>query len=463
MVKNVTVAIIGGSGFWSENNHHKHLLKLDGFHGVRLAAIVDPVDPHSIKAHKNLQTVIAKHTPEWLNPADFESTDQIIAHLQAKMGVNFVIIASTPCTHFEYGLSCIERGVNVLCDKPIISHNNAATDPVAASKIVKQYDILLEKYRTAKKKYPNLLFHSILRRRSLEAFAHVADEVKKVHEATGAGVNNMTVILNGGKYKFPAELTAPGAHGYLEGVGSFSHSAYHYLDVLTWYLTNAPGVTAKIKPQLNYVFRISDYLKARSYEPLAKTIEEDKEALSIPKLTKETLGCELNTGFSFNLYDSKDQMVGTMSFISNLISFTPRILRYDKKVHEPADLKGGGRMSHVIIDIHQDGLQTWQIIKNDIVFDDNRLHAICRRHPYIGGEPYEEITYDKAYDSSGRTLDVFLGDAIDSIANNIAIEDHPVMRSLEEGRLAMQLYGTCYKLIADNFTGNSQSYEVMVR
>lgn len=462
MVGNVRVAIIGGSGFWSEESHHKHLLALEKDYPVRLVAIVDPVDPHTVKVHENLQMILSKHNPEWLNPKDFESTDQIITQLQEKMNVNLVIIASTPCTHFEYGVSCIEHGMNVICDKPIISHNNAATDPVAANQIVEQYDVLLEKYRAAKKKYPNLLFHSILRRRSLKAFMHVAEEIEKVHKATGAGVNNMTIIVNGGKYKFPAELNAAGAHGYLEGVGSLSHSAYHYIDVMTWYLTNAPGVTAKIKPQLNYVFRISDYLKAKSYEPLAKTIKESQEALQTPELTKETLGCELNAGFSFNLYDSKDQMVGAISFLFNLISFTPRVLRYDKNVHEPADRKGGGRMSHIIMDIHQDGLQTWQIVKNDIVFEDNKLHAVGRRHPHIEGEPYEELTYEKAY-HSGKTLDVFLGEAISSVANDAPIENHPVIRSLEEERLATELYGTCYKLLADNFAGNSQTYEIMVK
>jgi len=248
----VSVAIIGGSGFWSEQSHHKHLLALDKEHPVRLVAIVDPVNPRSVTAHPHLQAILKQHQPRWINPLEFTAADDIIAHLRDSLGVNLVIIASTPCTHYDYGLSCIEWGVNVICDKPIISHNNASTDPESASKIVSQYNTLIEKYQNARIKNPNLLFHSILRRRSLSAFTHVAKELEKVYKSTGAGINNMSIIMNGGKYKFPAELGSSGAHSYLEGVGSLSHSAYHYIDILSWYLTCAPGVTTKIKPQLNY-------------------------------------------------------------------------------------------------------------------------------------------------------------------------------------------------------------------
>lgn len=447
----VNVAIIGGSGFWSELSHHKHLVNIRKDFDIALVAIVDPVDPRSVSRHKNLQTMIQHDKTTWINPNDFPSTDDVIQNLVEDLNVNLVIIASTPCTHYDYGMSAIKFRVNTICDKPIISHNNASTDPSAAKSIISQYDTLLDAYQEAKKDTPTLLFHSILRRRSLNTFIRVADDLKDVYEQTGAGVNNMSIIINGGKYKFPAELDKPGAHGYLEGVGSISHSAYHYLDIMSWYLDIAPGRARYIRPRLNYAFRISDYLKAQSYDSLAKIINEDNLALTHPHLSKETLGCELNAGFTFDLLDENYNLIGSNSFLFNLISFSPRTRKFDKDVHEPADFKDGGRMSHVIMDIHQDGLQSWQVTKNDIVFEEDSISATCRRHPNLGKETYETITDENAY-SSGITLEDLLRTVIASTVDGKSISNHPNIRALDEERLAMQLYGNCYKLLAEQYT-----------
>ncbi len=446
----VNVAIIGGSGFWSELSHHKHLNNIRNHKDVSLVAVVDLVDPRTVSHHANLQAMLDHDDTTWVNPADFVDTDAIMQYLIDRHDVNLVIIASTPCTHYEYGMSAVKYRINTICDKPIISHNNASTDPEAAETIVSQYDTLLDAYQRAKEDTPTLLFHSILRRRALDAFVRVADDLKEVYEQTGAGVNNMSIIVNGGKYKFPAELDKPGAHGYLEGVGSISHSAYHYLDVMSWYLSNAPGQAHYIRPRLNYTFRISDYLKVASYRTLAKIIGEKPEALSTPALSKETLGCELNAGFTFDLLDADHNLIGTNSFLFNLVSFSPRVLNYDKDVHEPADRKGGGRMSHVIVDVHQDGLQNWQVTKNDVVFEDNSIHATCRRHPLLGKKTFETITDENAY-TSGVTLEDLLYHVVDAVSETRAIVNHPNIRALDEERLAMQLYGQCYRLLAQDY------------
>lgn len=456
----VNVAIIGGSGFWSELSHLKHLTSIRNEHDVKLVAVVDPVEPRTVTHHTHLQGLLNTDNAAWIKPADFPDTDAIMSHLVKQFDVNLVIIASTPCTHYEYGMSAIKQRINTICDKPIISHNNASTDPDAAEAIISEYDTLLEAYREAKKDTPSLLFHSILRRRALDTFVRVADDLKDVYEETGAGVNNMAIIVNGGKYKFPAELDKPGAHGYLDGVGSISHSAYHYLDIMSWYLDVAPGRAKYIRPRLNYAFRISDYLKIESYASLAAILGEDTPALTHPKLSKETLGCELNAGFTFDLLDADHNLVGTNSFLFNVISFSPRIKKFDATIHEPADFKGGGRMSHVIMDVHQDGLQSWQVTKNDIVFEENSIHATCRRHPLLGKEVYETITHDNAY-TTGTTLEDLLRHVIASISNDEPIINHPNIRALDEERLAMQLYGQCYRLLAQAYVNHDETAPVV--
>ncbi len=457
----VNVAIIGGSGFWSEISHHKHFNAIRNSENASLTAIVDPVDPKSVTHHEHLQKMLSYGETTWINPNDFsDNTDSIVEHLAKNLSVNLIIIASTPCTHYDYGVSAINYRINAICDKPIVSHVNASTDIDAAETIVRRYDTLLAAYQKAKKDTPSLLFHSILRRRALQSFTRVAEDLREVYEETGAGVNNMSIIVNGGKYKLPAELDKPGAHGYLEGVGSISHSAYHYLDVMSWYLESAPGRACYIRPRLNYVLRISDYLKSESFKSMSELISVQKEGLISPDLSKETLGCELNAGFTFDLIDGNNNLIGSNSFLFNLISFSPRTLKYDKNIHEPADHKSGGRMSHVILDVHQDGLQNWQIIKNDIVFEDNNIQATCRRHPHLNKALFESNTEENAY-TTGVTLGDLMRIVVKKVEKGEVISNHPNIRSLDEERLAMQLYGQCYKLIAQNYQNKNEDAAII--
>lgn len=450
MKTSINIAIIGGSGFWSETSHHKHIKELQGQFPVKLKAIVDLIDPRTVKVHENLQKILANNEVAWLDPDKFESTDKVIESLKRDYEIDLVIIASNPCTHFEYGMSCVKHGLNTLCDKPIVSVSNASTNPQSAILIKQQFQQLLQAYQAAKKKNPNLLFHSILRRRSLEAFTEVANELSKVYKDTGAGINNMTLLVNGGIYKFPAEFTAPGAHGYLDGIGSLAHSAYHYIDVLAWFISRAPGNAVKIKPQLNYVLRVKEYLSAQSFKPIAEVVNTSKESLAVPELTEETLGCELNSGFTFMLYSDSNIAIGEITFLFNHVSFTPRTNPYDENVHEPANRKGGGRVSHFMIDINQEGLQSWQISKNDIVFEGNSITLQGRRHPLIKGDDFVSHLYKDAYEPEISMKDL-LAHTIEQIQLERGIENHSVIRSLEEERLATEIYASCYELLAKQY------------
>jgi hypothetical protein len=449
MNKSVNVAIVGGSGFWSETNHHPSLLEISTKLPVRLVAIVDKIDPHSVN-YSNTLKIISKDRTSWINPCDYKNTDEIIKKLIDIYDVNLVIIASDPSTHFNYGMSCMKFGVNTICDKPIVSCSNSSTNISKAKDIKANFKKLENAFISAKNKSPTIMFHSILRRRSLDAFNVVAKELGAVAEKTNAGINNMSVIVNGGVYKFPAEFNIPGSHGYLDGIGSLAHSAYHYLDVISWFISTAPGRAKKIVPTLNYVFRIEDYLKSQSFQTVAKLIDTSTESLCIPNLSTAILGCELDVGFSFILKDKNDIDCGQISFLFNHVSFSPRTNVYKKGSGDHANRPGGGRMSAFVIDVHQDGLQTWQMTKNNIVFEENVINLLGRRHPMLKGESLIEKTYRNAYNTDVNMKD-FLYIVVDNIINNRELINHPVIRSLSEERLTTELYGACYELIAREY------------
>lgn len=456
MKKLIKIAIVGGSGYWSDRNHHKHILELKNSLSIELSAIVDPIDPRSVEINENTNKLCAIDKTVWLNPHNFQSTDELIKNLKEKYEIDLVIIASSPCTHFSYGMSCVKYGINVICDKPILNNYNASSSIVAASGIREKYNELLNAYQMARKQRPNLLFHSILRRRSLESFTTVAHELHEVYKKTKAGINNITILINSGVCKLPAELSNQGAHGYIDGVGSLSHSAYHYIDAIAWFISKAPGNTVRILPKLNYVTRVRDYLDAQAYMPVANIINVSQEGLLKPKLSKETLGCELNVGFTFEMKNKQGVQIGIISFLFNHISFTTRINNYDKFVREPGDHKGGGRMSQSFIDVHQEGLQNWQILKNDVALDDNTILLQGRRHPSIGGDRYEYHKYENAYDTGIKMKDL-LGHALEHIIEGKDLKGHPIIRELPEEKLAVDIFASCYELIAKDYNNEPLS------
>lgn len=462
MKKDLQIAIVGGCGYWSERNHHKHLLELKQHLSIKLGVIVDLIDPSSVKINKNMQKLRAVDKSVWLNPQDFQNTNDLVKNLKQRHKIDVAIIASNPCTHFDYGVACMKYGINVICDKPIVSNYNAATSVEAASTIRKKFDLLLKAYSDAKKRQPGLLFHSILRRRSLESFSKTAQALYEVYKQTGAGVDNMTMLINGGVYKLPAELSNQGAHGYLDGIGSLSHSAYHYIDVLSWFLSAAPGKAVKIVPSLNYVTRIKDYLGSQAYKQIARIIKADRKSLTLPVLPEVVLGCELNSGFTFTMKDMNDIPIGIISFLYNHTSFAPRVNTYDGLIREPMDHKGGGRISHCFIDIHQEGLQNWQIIKNDVASEKNTIIHQGRRHPYITGDKYTNTVYKNAYDSEISMKDL-LAHALKHIMAKKSLSGHPIVRELPQERLAVDIYASCYELIANEYSAESSFKTPQIR
>jgi hypothetical protein len=451
MEKILKIAVIGGSGFWADGGHFRHITEAREFsnHEIKIVAIVDPIDPYrqpfDLKVY--LQQVLQKDAPEWIKPGDYKNTSKIIAYLKDILGVDLVVISSTPTTHYDYALSCVKEHVHVICDKPIVSARNSSYKVGAAKSINKKFQILCAEYEKSLKYDPRLLCSSMLRRRGLDNFTDIADDLRDVYTRTGAGIDNMSVIVNGGKYLYPAELVAAGAHGYLEGVGSLSHSAYHYIDLIAWYISSAKGNAEYLQPRLNYVFRVKDYIRSRPYMYLWEINSEMSSSLDDGRLSRSILESELNTCYTIDLLNNKKKTLGSIHFNFNQLSFSPRTLP-STTGEDPGDLPGGGRMSNFIIDIHQSGLLNHYLYKNDTVFEPYNIEAKIRKHPGLAGKSMSKSTsVNEPYDK-GSTLTDAYSDLFSYLAGDQEVLSGSVIRPIISERLTTELYGAFYELLA---------------
>ncbi len=447
--------IAGGSGFWAETNHYPAILELksEAF-PLKVLAIYDIRNPYSETNRKNLRQILKIDEPAWINPEKFsdKEVESSLDLLHKEKKISAMIVSTDPSKHFVYSAWAAKHCISVLCDKPLVVCNNASFNIESAKKIAKQYDKLKALSLKAVKKNQHYIFCSPLRRRALAPFVKIANDLSKVYKRTGEGIRHMDVIINNGVNKFPKEFLKGGAHGYIDGIGSLAHSSYHYVDVMAWYIDSAPGEVIKLEISLPYVLRVRDYLKTEGYKGISKLISE-KNGLRA-KLPSTVLNSELDFMFTLKMLDKKGDLLGLVTYVSNHTTFAPRVVKYSENVLEHANKKDGGRMSHIYMDVHQGALQTWQLIKNDVVFEGNSIRIKGRKHPGLG-KRNEEILYKDAYDKETVTpKDLFKSFIKYSSGIKVLSKHLNLLSSFENQNLTNKIFSAFFELLAEDYVGN---------
>ncbi|HSW74984.1 MAG TPA: Gfo/Idh/MocA family oxidoreductase [Candidatus Saccharimonadales bacterium] len=466
------IVVFGGSGHWTEQNHYPAILSLrqQGY-DVRVVAICDIVDPYSEMAHTNytresLDQILAQDSPDWINPADFKDDNALTSHLQkyaVEHHLNVAIIATNPTCHYLYALWAAQHSIHVLCDKPLIATPDASWVPAQAQLIEKQFTKLLGVIRVHEKRNSNYTFCMPLRRRVLAPYVEIAQGLRDVYERTGQGITHMNIIVNGGIHRYPREFLKAGAHGFVEGIGSLSHSNYHYLDFMAWCLQLAPGDAVSIGVRAISVTRVQDYLNAKGYKQLMKLNKEDAAVVvGSTKLSNSILRAELDFTFCFTLYNAQGNPVGQIMYSNSHTAFSPRLARYSPDTLDHANQNGGGRMSQVFVDVHQGVLQNWLAIKNDIVFNENVIEVTRRQHPALEGRSLERKVFSKAYEIDTLTpvhlTEYFLKKTIGE-ATAAEISQLP---NITSQILSERIFSACYEQIAHLYKHPTRFSEVII-
>jgi hypothetical protein len=437
----IDVAIVGGVGHWSKKTHVPGVLDAKELASVRLLAIIDYQSPYDNGSNEKLRGLCRRDNTEWINPRTH--TDQgLLDRLDAfhnLQTVDLLIIACDPQYHLFYIRWALRRNIRVLCDKPPIVLPHCASDPVKADAIGIEFDGMAR--RLANK---DPLFVSLpLRRRAMEAYIDAADSFARVHSATGIGVSNGSVIVDSGVLRFPSELGHGGAHGYTCGFGSLSHSAYHFIDILAWFLTIARGTTRFIELSMPYVFRVRDYLASHSSRSLEAVLSSEEGDDSVT-LDAATLAAELDSVFHILLLNNRMCPCGSITLSCKHVTQTTRLLPRVDHNTDPANHELGGRMSHAVVDLHQGGLQAVTIHENHESMLPRRLSCVRRCHPNLGDREYW-VQYDQH--RKPRTTPVSLvSNAILLSAGKLQAQS--LLASLLDQRLTMALYSACYGLVA---------------
>jgi len=456
--KSINLIVAGGSGLWTEKNHYSAILSLkEAGLNVKVVTICDPINPNRTEKQEkrdNLKRILKIDNPLWINPAgkNFDKLTMELNQLKETYGINALIVSIDPIHHYFYCKWALCNKINLLCDKPLVTAQDSSFNPNQAQLIEKWYEELNNLYTLNKKENPFYIFCSPLRRRALTPFIMIANELNRIYLRTSEGIRYMNVIVNGGIHKYPSEYLKSGAHSHLDGIGTLSHSSYHYIDVIAWYLKMARGNIDKIEISLPYILRVGEYLKTNNYKKLRELIEsESKKFDDNILIPQEVLNSELDFSFYLKLKDKEDNQVGLISFIVNYSTYTPRLVRYNPEVTEYAHHKLGGRMSSVYFDIHQGALQQWQLIKNDEAAFDHNIEIKQYLHPKLG-KKIKKMSFSNSYESETHTPKDLFKSFIKICMKQKIPKKHLSMLSLvDDQKLTNRLYSMMYEKIAEEF------------
>ena len=170
--------------------------------------------------------------------------------------VDCFLISTTPEQHRAYVEWAIEKGIDILLDKPLSSRDNAMSDIEAARGIEDDWRSMND---AAQKKNVSIMVNS--HRRFHPAYKKVGEILKETAEQTGCGVTMISTFNSDGQWRFPKELRDIQYHGYNTGNGVVSHFGYHYLDIdMYWYRMGTPE-----KQRADEMIVSSEMLSAQDY------------------------------------------------------------------------------------------------------------------------------------------------------------------------------------------------------
>jgi predicted dehydrogenase len=153
-----------------------------------------------------------------------------------QFNVKGVIISTEPQVHKMYARWALNKGLNILMDKPISIHRDISCNPQLPQKLIQDYKELKTSYLAARKKYKRVFFSLMAQRRWHPAFIKIKSLINEVYKETNCPVTSIQTFHGDGQWRLPSEIVDIDYHGFNHGFGKCSHSGYHFFDIVTWLL-----------------------------------------------------------------------------------------------------------------------------------------------------------------------------------------------------------------------------------
>lgn len=410
-----------GLGPHSKRIYYPFIEKHASEFGIQLTALVEleeskestqdflskrAIQPQNIK----YLTQIEREGPE-LSAQAQDFLDQMLS----EEGLDGIIIATEPKSHFKYTKWALERNVNILMDKPITAPKNCSSDINSARKVFDDYSTIK---RLLSKSSARLVVQC--QRRYHKGYQMALEAIKEVVEEYQVPITYMDIYHADGMWNMPPEFLFRENHPYKYGYGKLMHSGYHFIDL--FYLLNKLNFNLKDKAPNN----LEIYAKSLRPKDFTFQLDQDFYKKNLPNSQISDFFEDHHNIDKFGEIDvytkiqSKrdDKVVGTASIDLLQNSFSRRAWP-----ELPLDTyKGNGRVRHERVNIQISHLMNLQVhsyqsyeVKNKDVetlgagAEDHFDIYIFRNSDLIGGKPLTKIPVGEKMKEKNVDDNTFIG------------------------------------------------------
>lgn len=406
--------MIAGVGPHARRFYLPTLASLGPHYGVRLVAAVE-LESGRVGAVQALSEngldaqILTVGRFESDMPAD---TRQALDAAADRLRPRALIVATDPLSHRPYVLWAMQRGMDVLLDKPITTRRGAVSDPLAAQGIESDFIKIVSAWHEARRHRP-VVVSVCAHRRYHPGIEEAVRIVREACEKTGCPVTDIHSHHADGQWRLPEEIRTQDHHSYHSGHGKASHSGHHFFDCV--YRFYQAGTVSGKSPDSMRVYAsfvqphgLLRQLNRTDYERLfgenyrLACPHSDEE---LDRQFRDFGEVDLNAAITF-MSDGVAMGQASLNLLHN--SFSRR-----GWLHPPVDLyKGNGRVKHEHHRVHVGpflavAIHSYQAKSDHDASDGSDLRAggnnhfeihIFRNTRMIGGEEVEVIHLDRLRD-----------------------------------------------------------------
>jgi hypothetical protein len=218
-----------GVGLYGKSCYLSHFSRVQ-YQDAKLVVVVD------LQEQRNTVNEYLNVFETYNKPKSYFMSKSVVANFQGFLNtivqnheINSVIISTPPEVRLSYIKWALDKGLNILADKPLTAPHNCSNDPEASSKLVFDYQKIVELYNRAIEKNQNLVFDLMVQRRYHPVYNLILNKLEEVAELTGCPLTHFQLTHADGQWRFPNEMIEIDYHGYNEGIGKASHSVFIFL------------------------------------------------------------------------------------------------------------------------------------------------------------------------------------------------------------------------------------------
>ena len=381
-----------GFGPHAKRIHYPICKREEEAHGLRIVFGVDLLEKRE-DIESYLQTR-GESLPMYY-VTDTGNTDSLDPETERKLNevvntyhIHGAIISTEPSAHVKYAAWALARGIHILMDKPISAVKHSSTSEEAVYKIIEDFENLKTLYKQSEKKYGRLLFSLMAQRRYHPAFQKIKWLISEVFEKTNCPITSVQSFHADGQWRLPSDIIDIRYHSYNDGYGVCSHSGYHSLDIISWWMkaAEAPDKEVNNIDVFSNIVRPGDFISQFTLQDYRKIfpdfdIHNTYDERAFRSATRMYGEIDAFNSFAFK-HDTNIITLGSANLVHN--SFSQRGWLLPKK-----DLyKGNGRLRQETHFIEQGPFQSISLVS----YQSHELDIEKQKGMYdVGGEYHLDI------------------------------------------------------------------------